>query len=68
MTPPEGEDAPVAVKLEEDAPAAVKLEQEQENGNEGWTKVEKRKGKKHKKTEGKQDVCVGFSVVWCLLC
>lgn len=65
MTPPEssGEDV---VKLEEDAPAAVKLEQENENA--GWTKVEKRKGKKNKKTEGKQDVCVGFSIVCCVVC
>ncbi|KAI0766795.1 hypothetical protein BC629DRAFT_1292810 [Irpex lacteus] len=56
MTPPEGEDAPVAGKLEEDAPPTVKLEAGvQDQGNEGWTKVEKRKGKKHKKTEGKQD-------------
>lgn len=68
MTPPESS-GEGEVKLEEDAPATAKLEASaQEQENEGWTKVEKRKGKKHKKTEGKQDVCVGFYVVCCSLC
>ncbi len=72
MTPPESS----GVGEVEEAPVAVNLEVvEQENKDEGWTKVEKRKGKKHKKTEGKQDVCVAcymfcavyFANVWCCM-
>jgi hypothetical protein len=49
--------APAAKKLKMSSPESPQVKEEG-GPDGGWTKVEKRKGKKHKKLEEKFDVCV----------